>query len=129
MKSFPAPEDLHYITNLSRKLPKFEAKEDDNAFLDIHTKKAVLKVSSSVVALLSYTTGEQELFQSSGVIIENDGNNGHIVLTSANLIRHPTEEDVVEDKLADSLKVSMVYVMSSDLSNLLQYSLNLINRR
>ncbi|PNX56721.1 hypothetical protein L195_g050026, partial [Trifolium pratense] len=65
--------------------------------------------------------GEQELFQSSGVIIENDGNNGHIVLTSANLIRHPTEEDVVEDKLADSLKVSMVYVMSLNLSNLLQY--------
>ncbi|GAU32968.1 hypothetical protein TSUD_358350 [Trifolium subterraneum] len=101
------PEDLHYLDNLSRKLPKFQVKED-NTFLDIHTKKAVLKVSSSVVALLSYT-GDQELFQSSGLIIENDGNNGHIVLTSANLIRRPTEEDVMEDKLADSLKV-MIYL-------------------
>jgi hypothetical protein len=50
-------------------------------------------------------TGEQELNQCSGMIIENDGNNGHIVLTSANLIRRPTEEYVMEDKLADSLKV------------------------
>ncbi|WJX10231.1 hypothetical protein P8452_00978 [Trifolium repens] len=52
----PALEDEHDLTNLSRKARKFEV-EDDNAFLDINTKRAVLKVSSSVVALLSYTTG------------------------------------------------------------------------
>ncbi|MCI26674.1 protease Do-like 14-like, partial [Trifolium medium] len=86
---------MHFITNLSGKLPKFH-KKGDNGHLDIHTKKAVLKVSSSIVALLSYT-GEQELTQCSGVIIENDGNNGHIVLTSANLIRRPTKEYVMED--------------------------------
>jgi len=51
------------------------------------------------------------------VIIENDDNNGHIVLISANHIRHSPEEDVpmkdslanhlliMEDSLADSLKV------------------------
>ncbi|CAJ2663403.1 unnamed protein product [Trifolium pratense] len=98
----------HYRKISSGKLPKFED-HDDNVFLDIHTKRAVLEVSSSIVALLSYTTGEQELFQSSGVIIENDGNNGHIVLTSANLIRRPTEEDIMENKLADNLKV-MIYL-------------------
>jgi len=39
------------------------------------------------------------------VIIENDANNAHIVLTSANLIRRPREKDVMENTLADSLKV------------------------
>ncbi|XP_073220343.1 uncharacterized protein [Cicer arietinum] len=97
------PELMHYITHLSSKRPKFEVK-DDNAFLDTNTKKAVLKISSFVVALISYT-GEQELSQCSGVTIENDGNNGHIVLTSANLIRRPTKEDMIDDRLADSLKV------------------------
>jgi hypothetical protein len=46
------------------------------------------------------------------VIIENDGNNGHIVLTSANLIRRHTEEDLMEDNLAESLKVC-VYICGS----------------
>jgi hypothetical protein len=64
LKSFSAPEDEHYLTNLSQKLPKF-AVNDDNAFLDINTKRAVLKVSSSVVALLSYTTGIIQLSKSS----------------------------------------------------------------
>ncbi|KAL6584612.1 hypothetical protein OROMI_003901 [Orobanche minor] len=104
LDDFFTPDDLHYLKNLYRKRPKFE-REGDNAFLDIETKKAVLKASSSVVALLSYTTGDQELNQCSGVIIENDDNNAHIVLTSANLIRRPTQEDVMEDSLADSLKV------------------------
>lgn len=52
--SLTAPDVMYYITQLSRKRPKFEV-EDDNAFLDIPTKKAVLKAASSVVALLSYT--------------------------------------------------------------------------
>lgn len=51
----PDPELMHRIKNLSKR-PKFNSK-DDNVFLDIQTKKAALKVSSSVVALLSYTTG------------------------------------------------------------------------
>jgi hypothetical protein len=46
------------------------------------------------------------------VIIENDGNNGHIVLTSVNLIRRPIEEYMVEDMLADSLEVC-VYICGS----------------
>ncbi|XP_045805579.1 putative protease Do-like 14 [Trifolium pratense] len=106
--AYYTPDLMHLITNSSRKRPKFHNK-GDNDHLDVHTKKAVLKVSSSIVALLSYT-GEQELTQCSGVIIENnDDNNGHIVLTSANLIRRPTKEDVMEDKLADALKV-MIYL-------------------
>jgi hypothetical protein len=65
-----------------------------------------------LLLLLYLNTGEQELTQCSGVIIENDGNNGHIVLTSANLIRRPTEEDVMEDKLAENLKVG-AYICGS----------------
>jgi hypothetical protein len=62
--------------------------------------------------LLCLNTGEQELTHCSGVIIENDGNNGHIVLTSANLIRRHTEEDLMEDNLAESLK-DCVYICGS----------------
>jgi len=51
--------------------------------------------------LLFFNTGDQELNQCSGVIIENDANNAHIVLTSANLIRRPTKENVIEDNLSD----------------------------
>ena len=91
------------VRNFSRKRLKFEER-DENAFLDIHTKEAALKASYSVVALLSYT-GEQELTQCSGVIIEKDDRNGYIVLTCANLIRCPTEEEEMEDSLANSLKV------------------------
>ncbi|KEH28095.1 PDZ domain protein [Medicago truncatula] len=98
---------MHRIKNLSKR-PKFNSK-DDNVFLDLQTKKAALKVSSSVVALLSYTTGDQELNQCSGVIVENDANNAHIVLTSANLLRRPREKGLLDDTLADSLKV-IVYL-------------------
>jgi len=52
----PDPDFILHIKNLSRKQPKFNSK-DDNVFLDIQTKKAALKASSSVVALLSYTAG------------------------------------------------------------------------
>ena len=51
-----APDVMHYLKNFSRKLPKFTA-DVHNAYLDINTKKAALKASSSVVALLSYTAG------------------------------------------------------------------------
>jgi len=51
-----APDVMHYVKNFSRKLPKFKA-DVHNAYLDINTKKAALKASSSVVALLSYTAG------------------------------------------------------------------------
>ncbi|KAK2375604.1 putative protease Do [Trifolium repens] len=102
-------ENPWFRENICEQLGEFNPEYyNDNAHLDIHRKKAVLKVSSSVVTLLSYT-GEQELTQCSGVIIENDGNNGHIVLTSANLIRRHTEEDLMEDNLAESLKV-MIYL-------------------
>ncbi|GAA0183837.1 hypothetical protein LIER_31183 [Lithospermum erythrorhizon] len=83
--------------------PKF-AMFKQNVSLDIDTKRAVLKAASSVVALLSYT-GDQELTECSGVIIENDATNAHIVLTSAKLIRRPTKQNVLEDHLANNLKV------------------------
>ncbi|KAL6493207.1 hypothetical protein OROGR_032966 [Orobanche gracilis] len=114
------PDVLYYMKHLCLKRPKFAVREE-NVFLDIHTKKAALMTSSSVVALLSYT-GEQELTQCSGVIIENDDNNGHIILTSANLIRRPTEGEIMEDNLADTLKVIIyLYDGASHVGEVLAY--------
>ncbi|KAG9152736.1 hypothetical protein Leryth_018890 [Lithospermum erythrorhizon] len=107
--------------HFTAKRPKFELYQE-NVSLDIDTKRAVLEAASSVVALLSYT-GDQELTQCSGVIIENDATNGHIVLTSARLIRRPTQqnfeenfnfeddpdENALENHLANNLKV-MIYM-------------------
>ncbi|VFQ59408.1 unnamed protein product [Cuscuta campestris] len=47
---------------------------------------------------------EKELKKCSGTIIEADNDVG-IVLTSANLIRRPTDEEFVQNALADDLKV------------------------
>ncbi|KAI5446074.1 hypothetical protein KIW84_014059 [Lathyrus oleraceus] len=97
------PRDNLYRGYCYNKRPKFKINLE-NVALDIYTKKAALKASSSVVALLSYS-GEQELTQCCGVINENNASNRHTVLTSANLIQCRTEQNVLEDKLADSLKV------------------------
>lgn len=67
--------------------------------------------------MLYLNAGEQELTQCCGVIIENDASNRHTVLTSAKLIRCRTEHNVLEDKLADSIKVGvytsqLMYILS-----------------
>ncbi|GER48792.1 serine protease htrA-like protein [Striga asiatica] len=61
-----------------------------NLYLDIHTKKAALRASPSVVSLVSYSGGE-EIFQCSGTIIESNVTSS-IILTSADLIRIPSPE-------------------------------------
>lgn len=84
---------------------RFRSMKENNS-LDIDTKRAALKAAPSVVALLSYT-GEEKLIQCCGVIIEKDGTNGYIVLTSAKLVRRPSDESVMENKLADNLKITI----------------------
>lgn len=100
----PSPEMLQKM-ELHLKYPTFSQKKM-NKYLDTDTKRAALAASLSVVALMSYT-GEKELKKCSGTIIEADNDVG-IVLTSANLIRRPTDEEFVQNALADDLKVVVV---------------------
>ncbi|KAG9144897.1 hypothetical protein Leryth_021296, partial [Lithospermum erythrorhizon] len=62
-----------------------------NKALDVYTKRAVLKVSLSVVALISYSAGKQA-FWGSGVIFASFWDNDSLcysVLTSGTLLRPP----------------------------------------
>ncbi|CAO2816846.1 unnamed protein product [Amaranthus hypochondriacus] len=87
--------------------PKFTL-WDTNLYLDIHTKRAALRVSPSVVSLLSYS-GDKSLYQCSGTIIESDDSNGGIVLTSANLIRRCSDNDGDgQNDVANHLKVIVI---------------------
>ncbi|RAL48797.1 hypothetical protein DM860_001117 [Cuscuta australis] len=99
--SSPSPETLQEM-ELHLEYPRFSENEM-NMYLDSDTKRAALAASPSVVALMSFT-GEKELKKCSGTIIEADNDVG-IVLTSANLIRRPTDEEFVQNALADDLKV------------------------
>nr|CAD1823148.1 unnamed protein product [Ananas comosus var. bracteatus] len=68
---------------------------DANLFADIDTKRAALRTSSSVVSLISYS-GDKKLFCGSGMIIECGEDNGAFastILTSASLLRSPTNID------------------------------------
>ncbi|KAK9664944.1 hypothetical protein RND81_14G078900 [Saponaria officinalis] len=76
----------------------------DNACCDFKTKQAGLKASHSVVALVSYT-GDELLSQGCGTIHEADEQNNITVITSANLIRRPSKNNIAENSLADDLKV------------------------
>ncbi|KAK9690739.1 hypothetical protein RND81_09G150900 [Saponaria officinalis] len=72
--------------------------------LDIDAKMAALKVSPSIVALVSFSgTGEHVLSQASGTIIETE-QNYNIVMTSLHLIRR-AESEFAENSLADNLKI------------------------
>ncbi|KNA04372.1 hypothetical protein SOVF_200350 [Spinacia oleracea] len=82
---------------------KFSMRET-NLYFDIQFKRAALTVSPSVVSLVSFT-GEEELYQCSGTIIESYDDYTGIVITSANLIRPQTECACAENILADKLKV------------------------
>ncbi|TMX03178.1 hypothetical protein EJD97_017848 [Solanum chilense] len=76
-----------------------------NTHLDVYTKRAVLKVSTSVVSLKSYS-GEKEIFQCSGTIIESVDSYS-IILTSASLFRCSTSGN----SIADNIKV-IVYLFN-----------------
>lgn len=102
-----SPSEINYIHNLASKRPKYK---DIYCYLDldVYTKIALLKVSPSVVGLVSYS-GDEEINQGAGTIIESD-HNENIVLTSANLIRRirrPTCEQFVENNLLENLKVTV----------------------
>lgn len=96
-----ALDDINYEErNLKR--PRFIS-HYRNLYLDIYSKRAALKVSPSVVSLVSYS-GKEEIFQGSGTIIESDDISG-VILTSASLIRCPMGRNSV----ADNIKV-VVYL-------------------
>ncbi|KAL8118662.1 hypothetical protein AgCh_016253 [Apium graveolens] len=102
-----SPSEINYIHNLASKRPKYKEK-DCNSDLDVYTKIALLKVSPSVAGLVSYS-GDEEINQGSGTIIESN-DNVNIVLTSANLIRRirrSTCVQFVENNLLDNLKVTV----------------------
>ncbi|CAO2816852.1 unnamed protein product [Amaranthus hypochondriacus] len=104
-REMPYRRSLNYDEDGSR--PKFTM-WDTNLYLDIHTKRAALRVSPSVVSLLSYS-GDKSLYQCSGTIIESDDSNCGIVLTSANLIRPCSDNDGNgQNVVANHLKVIVI---------------------
>ncbi|KAL6538053.1 hypothetical protein OROGR_012041 [Orobanche gracilis] len=70
-------------------------------YLDVDTKKSVLKAASSVVCLRSYS-GDKQMFICSGFIMECDNKCGTFtgtILTSAILLRSPSGAAMVADDL------------------------------
>ncbi|KAK9664940.1 hypothetical protein RND81_14G078800 [Saponaria officinalis] len=98
-------DEEYYQQNLALYHPKFKELAA-NKFIDVEVKQAALRLSPSVVALVSYS-GEEQLCHTCGTIIEADADNTITVLTSANLIRRPSTDYVVENNLADNLKVTV----------------------
>ncbi|KAK1362810.1 Protease Do-like 14-like protein [Heracleum sosnowskyi] len=99
-----SPPDRHYCMNLALEHPKFR-QHQENWYMDDEAKIALLKVSNSVVSLVSYIDGKK-FMHGSGTIIESD-NMMSIVLTSANIFRHA--QDVLENDLPDDLKITVIY--------------------
>lgn len=98
--AYLSPPDRHYCMHLAGKLPKFR-QHRENWYPDDEAKIALMKVSHSVVALVSYIDGKK-FMHGSGTIIESD-NTASIVLTSANIFRRA--QDVLENDLPDDLHV------------------------
>ncbi|XP_059286347.1 putative protease Do-like 14 [Lycium ferocissimum] len=97
------PKEAPYNPDVIRKSTPLSTEEQDvflyppNRHLNIHTKRAALKVSKSVVSLESYS-GEKEIFQCSGTIIESV-NTYSIILTTASLLRCSTSRNSIADKI------------------------------
>ncbi|XVF57607.1 hypothetical protein PTKIN_Ptkin06aG0219000 [Pterospermum kingtungense] len=73
---------------------------DLNTFVDTHTKEAALRVSPSLVSLISYY-GEKRIFLAFGIVIECDNVNGTFfstILTSASLLRLGASENSLPEK-------------------------------
>lgn len=84
-----------------------EDEEAWNDILDIEEKRVALKVSPSVVALVSYS-GDEKVTEGSGTIIESN-NDITIVLTSANLIRCSSGGKFMKNDMINDLKVIVYY--------------------
>ncbi|XP_059286412.1 putative protease Do-like 14 [Lycium ferocissimum] len=99
------PKEAPYSSDVVSETADLSTKEQNvylhppNQHLDIYTKRAALKVSTSVVCLKSYS-GEKEIFQCSGTIIESV-NTYSIILTTASLLRCST----IRNAIADNIRV------------------------
>ncbi|KAK4347578.1 hypothetical protein RND71_033917 [Anisodus tanguticus] len=99
------PKEAPYSPDVVIEATRLSGMEQDvylyplNRHLNIFTKRAALKVSTSVVSLKSYSGGK-EIFQCSGTIIESV-NAYSIVLTTASLLRCSTSRN----SLAENIKV------------------------
>ncbi|KAF3624361.1 hypothetical protein FXO38_30315 [Capsicum annuum] len=91
-----SPDDVRESITLSRKEQSFYL-YPQNRYLDVYTKSAALRVSTSVVSLESYS-GEEEIFQCSGTIIESF-NTYSIILTTASLLRCSTSRNSIADNI------------------------------
>ncbi|XVF57615.1 hypothetical protein PTKIN_Ptkin06aG0219500 [Pterospermum kingtungense] len=88
----------YYILDNSFKSSFYQL--DFNTFVDTHTKEAALRVSPSLVSLISYS-GEKRIFWASGIVIECDNVNGTFfstILTSASLLRLGASENSLPEK-------------------------------
>lgn len=80
---------------------------EDNIYLDVDTKRAALIASPFVVSLVSHTGGKA-FFWGSGTIIECEDVDGaylSTVLTSASLLRSPSESNAI----ADDIKIDVCF--------------------
>ncbi|XP_055962092.1 putative protease Do-like 14 [Mercurialis annua] len=100
------PYQMKYMFECAESRTTFD-EYAQNLYLDVDTKRAALRASASVVSIVSYL-GEKELNQTSGTIIESYDNCG-VILTSANLVRCPTNRGSRED----NVKV-IVYLSESE---------------
>ncbi|KAM3285621.1 hypothetical protein P3S67_024420 [Capsicum chacoense] len=91
-----SPDDVRESITLSRKEQSFYL-YPQNWYLDVYTKSAALIVSTSVVSLESYS-GEEEIFQCSGTIIESF-NTYSIILTTASLLRCSASRNSIADSV------------------------------
>lgn len=104
-----SPPDRHYCMHLASEQPKFR-QHRVNWYMDDEAKIALMKVSDSVVALVSYIDGKK-FMHGSGTIIESD-NMTSIVLTSANIFRRA--QDVLKNDLPDDLQITVLYSSRGD---------------
>ncbi|XP_050205980.1 putative protease Do-like 14 isoform X2 [Mercurialis annua] len=88
------PNMMKHVFKCSERRTSFDL-YPENLYLDTDTKRAALCTSASVVSIISYL-GESELYQTSGTIIASYDNCG-IILTSANLVKCPTNQSSQED--------------------------------
>lgn len=98
-------DDEYYSMNLAAKKPKF-CERTFNAVQNIQETRVALEVSPSVVALVSYS-GDEQVMEGSGTIIESN-NDATIVLTAASFIRRcSVRNQFMENDLINDLKVTV----------------------
>lgn len=105
-EGYITPSEKYYFENLRRKRPNF-MRYRENRYVDSRTIDAVLLACPFVVSLISYS-GDMEMNQGVGTIIESNEGNINIVLTSARLFTqqgNTKRQRVADVKLADNLKV------------------------